>query len=475
MKVLFITELLDDYGVDEPLGILSLAAVLNKEGHEVKLAPAHFEKAQAICDEYKPDILAYSLTTLFAIPAIKLNRQLRQRGTYFSIFGGPHPTFFPEMIEEEGVDAICIGEGEEAIVDFIGKVETKKDYSSTLNWWVKTPEGIVKNPIRPLIQNLDALPLADRRSFYSYIPKENFKRKAFMASRGCPYNCTYCFNHKYAELYKGLGRRVRYRTVENVLMEIEDVREKYPPLELVHFSDDVLVLNNKWFSEFAIKYPKRIGIPYSCMVRIDNLNEDMVAKLKASGCHYVIFAIETGNETFRASALNRHMTNDTIIQGSKLLKGAGIKIYAQNMLGLPGGDLSKDLETLDLNIQCRPDFVWTSLFYPFPRTVLGNRSRDLGLIDDKINFAPTTYYQKSPLKIPNKKETENLHKLFALFASFPILRPLVRPLIALPLGNLYEILRRSWKGYTSFRLAPYSFGIKGFVKRTSDLLFKKGY
>ena len=125
----------------------------------------------------------------------------------FSVFGGPHPTFFPDMIEEPGVDGICIGEGEGPIADLAntlnGNGHRPRPRPDIPNWWFKLDGEIVRNPVRPLIHDLGSLPHSDRHLVYD---KHDASRrtpiKHFMASRGCPYACTYCFNHAYYQIYK---------------------------------------------------------------------------------------------------------------------------------------------------------------------------------------------------------------------------------------------------------------------------------
>ena len=114
----------------------------------------------------------------------------------FSVFGGPHPTFFPEMIEKEGVDAVCIGEGEYAMLELMNRLEQGKPADDIQNFWIKSNGTTKKNMVRPLIEDLDELPFLDRELMYEGDKDLKLSRnKGFFAGRGCPYRCTYCFNH----------------------------------------------------------------------------------------------------------------------------------------------------------------------------------------------------------------------------------------------------------------------------------------
>ena len=149
---------------------------------------------------------------------LELNQRIRaQLPGVFSIFGGPHPTFFPEMIEREGVDGLCIGEGEYATLDLMNALERKADRATPgvhlpdpaiPNWWFKLNGEIVRNPLRPLLtgEELDALPFSDRELLYAaHEQSRRTKIKPFITGRGCPYDCAFCFNKAYSDLYGGPG------------------------------------------------------------------------------------------------------------------------------------------------------------------------------------------------------------------------------------------------------------------------------
>ena len=114
------------------------------------------------------------------------------------------------------------------------------------------------------MEDLDSLPFPDRALVYERDPiAARSKIKHFLTGRGCPYNCTYCFNHALSEIYRGKGQRFRQRSVDNVIEEVRWVRDHYP-LEFVVFVDDTFVLSHEWLAEFAEKYPRQIGRTGPC-------------------------------------------------------------------------------------------------------------------------------------------------------------------------------------------------------------------
>jgi anaerobic magnesium-protoporphyrin IX monomethyl ester cyclase len=200
VNVLFIIKEIDN----EPHGILRVSAALKQAGYQVEMVVGTEEDPVEAALRLKPDVLAYSVYTGTQRYYLDVNRRIREHLDVVSIMGGPHPTFFPEIIEEEGVDGICIGEGEYATVDLMNALENGQATEEIPNWWIKSNGQIHRNPLRPLVVDLDELPLADRELLYKAHPlSRRRKLKPFITGRGCPYNCSFCFNEAYSELYKG--------------------------------------------------------------------------------------------------------------------------------------------------------------------------------------------------------------------------------------------------------------------------------
>ena len=187
----------------ERLGIMTLSSVLKNKGHEVSLTLTEELSEEDIVKNvktYKPHILAYSVMTGEHVYHIELNQMVRSHyNDALSVFGGPHPTYCPEMIEKDYVDAICRGEGEMYFTELVEKLEQGQDFYDTKNFWFKKKDGsIIKNKMGSLIENLDNDPSPDRKLMYDADKALKARStKMFMATRGCPYQCTYCFNHAY--------------------------------------------------------------------------------------------------------------------------------------------------------------------------------------------------------------------------------------------------------------------------------------
>lgn len=454
MRILFVEQQI----AYEPQGIMQLSSVLKQAGHEVELAIAAQEDPVQVARDFEPDILGYSVMTGSQRYYFDLNLRIREalngKGV-FSIFGGPHPTFFPEMIEEDGVDGLCVGEGEGPIVDLanaLGNGGLKPDIP---NWWFKLDGEIVRNPVRPLVRDLGSLPHPDRELVYK---KHEYLRDArikhFMGSRGCPYQCTYCFNHAYYQIYKR-ERRGNQRPVERIIDEVNWVRSQWP-LEHVFFIDDLFIIYDDWLEEFAEMWPRDVGLPFFCNVRADLLVRwpHKVDLLARAGAYTVSMGIEAANDRIRTELLKRHMTREQIVQAGRLLHGAGIRTTATNILGLPGSRLEDDLDTMRLNAEAKVSYAQAFIFQPYPGTELGQYAQDndfaIGSFDDisSISWERSVLVFQEP---EEKRQVEHLQRWFAIGVEYPWLEPLILRLIKLPhhpiVDKSYWFIHKLFKGY----------------------------
>jgi anaerobic magnesium-protoporphyrin IX monomethyl ester cyclase len=462
VHLLFIIKEIDN----EPHGIMHISALLKQEGHQTSLAVATEEDPVEAALWLKPDVVGYTVYTGTQNYYLDLNRQIKTHlPGVFSIFGGPHPTFFPEIIEHEGVDGICVGEGEYATLDLLNALQAGADIAPIPNWHFKLNGEIVRNPVRPLLtsEQLDELPFPDRDLLYDvHLASRRNKIRPFITGRGCPYSCTYCFNKAYRDLYRGLGKAMRRRSVEDVIREIKAVRKRYP-LEFITFMDDTFILNRQWLQEFAIRYKAEVGLPFWCQVRANLVTDEMMALFKDAGCVSVSFGLEAGNDRLRNAILKRDMSREQILEASRIFRRHGIAFMTNNMLGLPTGSLETDFETLELNVQCRPSYANVFLFQPYPKTELGEVAFREGWMVGSFDDLSGSVSDDTIIRFGSeseKRQIENLQKLFALAVEFPFLVPLVKLLIKLPRNRLFWLVYKIWKGYAikrrmfPFRLTP---------------------
>jgi len=476
LHLLFIVKEIDN----EPHGILLISSVLKQAGHRVSLVVATEEDPLEAALRLRPDVVGYTVYTGPHTWYLELNQRIRARlPGVFSIFGGPHPTFFPEMIEREGVDGLCIGEGEYATLDLLNALQRNGDGvvlpdPAIPNWWFNHQGEIVRNELRPLLsgEELDALPFADRELLYdAHEQSRRTKIKPFITGRGCPYDCAFCFNKAYSDLYGGHGRRFRRRSPGNVLQELREVTSRYD-VRFVLFMDDTFILQDKWLQAFMTRYQAEIQrngepLPFWCQLRANLVTDEKIALFKEAGCVSVSFGLEAGNDRLRNAVLNRRMSREEILGAAEVLRRHGVAFMTNNMLGLPTGNLETDFETLELNAQCRPAYANVFLFQPYPKTALGEWAYEHGWMMGSFDDLSGSVSDDTVIKFGSeaeKQQIENLQKLFALGVEFPWLLPVIRRLIRLPSNKLFWLVYKLWKGWAiKTRMFPFKMTPREYV------------
>ena len=471
MKVLFINKFLDKEAIyRDPLGIMTLAAMVRPK-HKVFVIEPVRENIKKRMDEIQPDVIAYSLRTGYHRYYIDLNLQLKKKYKFISIFGGPHVTFYPNVINEEGVDTICQGEADEAFAEFVDVLEQGGDINKVKNFWIKTPAGIIKNEKRPLNQNLDSIPFPDRKMFNDYEEVRIAKVHSFIASRGCPFKCTYCFNDGMSKSYEG-QKYVRRRSVDNVIEELKIVKEKYD-LKIAIFEDDTFNLSRKWLKEFCEKFSKLNLKLLPIGVRAELIDEEQVQWLKKANCVSLIFGLESGNEKVRREVLFRNITDKKMIECGRLLRKYGIGFATENILAIPTSTLDDDIETLALNLKCKPLYGGAKLMQPYPGTMIYNIAVRMGLFKEKNFDVLTDFTASSNLKMDNRLERENLQRLFAIVIRFPFLFRYIRFLIKLRLKPLYAVLHEIFKAYIGLKFMPYRRSLREYYVVFRRFIFSR--
>lgn len=444
-KILFIQKEIEGA---EPLGALYVAGCLQQAGHECRFVGTRGNDVDAEVRRFEPDVLAFGTTTGLHKYYLGLARHLKERfPRALTLLGGPHATYFPEVVRSPGIDVICQGEGEDAAVELCDALDRGEDHRFIRDLWVKH-EGVVhKNPARELRRDLDHIPHPPRELLHAY--DDTLRRrplKSFTTNRGCPFPCSYCFNPSLVEHYGSSWKKVRIRSPEDVIAEILHVRAA-GPLQVVAFRESIFVYEARWLRAFGELYRREVGVPYYCHLRADILTEEMVELLAWSGCHTVNVGIETASERVANEVLQRHIKMDRLRRGVRMLKAAGIVVFADNIIGIPGGSLADDLATLALNIELDVDYAAATLCTPYPGTGIARYAVENGYFDGDWDRIDESYYTESVLTFSSpeeKRQIENLHKLFAVTAAMPALLPLVKRLLSLPPNGFFYAMFRSW-------------------------------
>lgn len=400
MKVLFI------YNGAENLGIEYLSSVLKSRGHKTFLLfdPAIFSGDQLINSKFlskffsvddkivnqaikiNPDIIGFSAFTGNYRWCLTLAQKLKALFPSVPIvFGGVHVTAVPErVLLNDFIDYAVIGEGEGAILDLVEYLEKGAPISRLLN----TPNLCFKhkgkvhlNSPRPYIRDLDTLPFPDKNLFYEKVPllAEDYM---IMTSRGCPYNCTYCSNNMYHNLYCAEKKHVRLRSPENVIEELKKAKKEWK-IRLINFADDVFTFSAPWLKKFIPLYKSEINLPFFCSVHPLTISEEIVTLLKEGGCWLITMGVQSGSPRIREQIFNRPGSNKQITESVSLIKKAGIKISVDNIFGAPSEKEADLKQSLKLYDQLKTDRILTFWLTYYPKTRIIDYGRHYKLISGK--------------------------------------------------------------------------------------------
>jgi anaerobic magnesium-protoporphyrin IX monomethyl ester cyclase len=311
-------------------------------------------------------------------------------------WGGIHPTSVPEECIDE-VDYLCVGEGEMAVIDLCNALATGGDTTTIPNIWANANGKVFQNKPRPLIQNLDWLPYpdtADDNKYYiekdKYTVEEPWKRGAeyrIYFSRGCPYNCSYCYVSILRDVYNEKGKKFyRARSVEHILGELEHVRGSFPKMARIKIDDDTsFAFGDEWMDEFLEKYPTRIGMPFECLLIPPMLRPKMLERLVGAGLVRVQTGIESGSSKESKEIHNRSPGNKAIMNFAEFNKTLKLNIVYDVIIDNPHATEDMKLETAEFLLDLpRPyDIYFYSLNY-FPGTALTKKGLEEGTLDPNL-------------------------------------------------------------------------------------------
>ena len=291
-------------------------------------------------------------------------------------------------METDYIDGFLRGECEIALEDFLDRVSNGLPYKDTDNFAYVDDGKVITNELKPLINDLDTLPLPDKE-IYPYFENSIKLTTAapFFFTRGCPYTCTYCMNQSFADLYNRKRNFPRYRSPESCIQEIEYVVEKHhQDIEYLMIGDDIFGPNLKWRKEFCTKYKKRVfekyNMKFMILLRVEMCqNDDTLKALKDAGAFRIFFGVESGDEAQRREVLDRKMTDKTIQKAFDNCHKNGLETLAVNIIGFPGETEEMIKTTIKLNRKLKVTTSGVNVFYPYKGTPLGDKCFEEGLVN----------------------------------------------------------------------------------------------
>jgi radical SAM superfamily enzyme YgiQ (UPF0313 family) len=361
-----------------PMGPLYVAAALEREGHHVEFLDAVFEPSiegivEAVSRSDAAVVGAYT-TFLSRDNALKVGKAARARGA-FAIAGGPDANVEPEAYLDEAFDAVVLGEGEVTAVQLLSILSKGGQWQGIAGLAWLEDDQMAQGPARDRIVDLESIEfparsLADIDGYARrWRERHGYFGLSLMSSRGCPYDCAFCSRPVF-------GRKVRRRSVTNVVEELREIRFVHGA-DRVRFADDILPLDRKWMMDLleAIK-EANLGLEFECLARADLVDEEMLVAMADVGFKEVFYGVESGSDTV-LEAMCKGQTREQVLRATTLTRKAGMVQHWFIMFGYPGETVEDVERTVDMIIDVAPESISTTVAYPIRGTPLHDQVRDL--------------------------------------------------------------------------------------------------
>ncbi|MBI5121811.1 MAG: B12-binding domain-containing radical SAM protein [Rhodospirillales bacterium] len=372
--------------------------------------------------DYRPHLIGLSAIEVTYPLGIRLLDAVR--GSEIpTIVGGPYATFAPEIVIRQGsVDMVCVGEGEDALLELCARMRKNQDIRDIGNIWVKTDGKVYKNPVRPPIQ-LDKLPrqdwtVYDQRRFWKPMGGRISVTGTFEMNRGCPYTCTFCINSGFDKIYGDHGGYYREQNIDRLVDEMAEKKEQYQLAYVYLVAESFLTTTRSRIERFGKLYGERVNLPFWVEARPESITPDRVELLKEIGCEGISVGLESGNFNLRKTKLGRNVQDSVIIRAFELLRESGIRVSANNIIGFPSETREMIFETIELNRIIQANGVMVSFFSPYKGCTLREVCEQEGYISDD---AIAMDYRLGPsMDMPQLSAAElaGLHRAFPLYVKF---------------------------------------------------------
>lgn len=371
-----------------PLGIAYMAGVLQENNIDVEILDASaedmdFKDVEKELLKRKPDLVALTALTPTIGRALETAQVVKETlPDSIVVMGGYHPTFnFIETLEDENVDIVIRGEGEYIMLNLVQALENQSSLHDVkgIVFEDKNSKEIVVNPEAPLIQDLDELPFPA----LNLLPMKKYRlldmdthMTTMITTRGCPMQCSFCSS---AAMH---GKKIRERSVENIVDEIEYLNTNYD-IDTIAFMDDTFTLKKRKVMAICDEILKRnIEIMWGCTSRVDTLDEKLLKKMKEAGCITIFIGVESADQQ-QLDNMCKNTTIAKIENAFKIAHKLKIRTIASVALGMPGDTKEIMNKTVKFVHKLKPNYVIYSLATPYPGTRFYKEAFEKNLIKIK--------------------------------------------------------------------------------------------
>jgi anaerobic magnesium-protoporphyrin IX monomethyl ester cyclase len=408
--------LISTYGHPLALGLRYVSAALKRRGHDVRMifmaskrdtARARFAPPliEALIERVRDaDLVGLSLMTNTFHRARVLTEAVRSAGIHVPIiWGGVHPTLAPEECLQIA-DIVCLGEGEEGMIELAEALEAGRDPTSVEGFWFRSNGTIVQNPVRMLTDDLDARPFPDYDlDDQHYVAKDDalvpatpellrgvLTRYRVQTTRGCPFQCSFCNNAALRRLYRDKGPWVRRRSNANVIAELQQRLAQFPMIEAVNVVDDLFFMRDEDdIAEFADLYAERINLPIELDAYPTTVTPRKIEILKRLPVALVSMGIQSGSEDTLFNLYGRRTPVSRIADAIDLLADARIPAEYHYIISNPFEPGANIVETLHFAARHHrpPAIVRIFPLALYPGTPLHERAVAKGIIPGRHEVA----------------------------------------------------------------------------------------
>lgn len=371
-----------------PLGIAYMVGVLQENHIDVEILDASaedmdFKDVEKELLKRKPDLVALTALTPTIGRALETAQVVKETlPDSIVVMGGYHPTFnFIETLEDENVDIVIRGEGEYIMLNLVQALENQSSLHDVkgIVFEDKNSKEIVVNPEAPLIQDLDELPFPA----LNLLPMKKYRlldmdthMTTMITTRGCPMQCSFCSS---AAMH---GKKIRERSVENIVDEIEYLKTNYD-IDTIAFMDDTFTLKKRKVMAICDEILKRnIEIMWGCTSRVDTLDEKLLKKMKEAGCITIFIGVESADQQ-QLDNMCKNTTIAKIENAFKIAHKLKIRTIASVALGMPGDTKEIMNKTVKFVHKLKPNYAIYSLATPYPGTRFYKEAFEKNLIKIK--------------------------------------------------------------------------------------------
>ncbi len=368
-----------------PMSLIYIAALLRKNGFSVEVIDCVAEKKLRIdkflsrLENINPKLIIIALSTPTFLNDVKIVELIKNRiGAHIAAIGLHSTVLSSATLSHSQLDSAIRGEPELASLELAQALKKDIELKGITGLSYRKNDEILRNPDRPLIDNLDILPFParDLLNLKQYrLPIKNQVYTFIIPSRGCFYDCIFCQVRDY------YGNKLRLRSIENIMGEIEEIVVKFGIRNIEMLSDN-FTLDRSFVVEFCEALLERnLKIEWMANSRVDSVDYSLLSLMRKAGCFGIAYGVESGNQHILDTA-QKKITIGQIEKAFHWSNKAGIKTLAQIILGLPGETKATIEQTLNFSIKINPDFAQFNCAVPFPGTKLYDLAMDNNWIED---------------------------------------------------------------------------------------------